>query len=114
MHSLCVQLVNNGHELRVYADAGVKAQDLVFDRSCRFTVERIGGIKPWRRRAKARVIHQHMAGAETVLTDSWKSLELLDTSSVSRIVCLAHGMNFRSNPAPQKPCVSSTVCARPP
>lgn len=103
MHSLCVQLVNNGHELRAYADTGSAAQDHAFDQSCSFPVLRFGGIKPWRRRKKARMIRRHQNKPDgVILADSWKSLELLDTSSVSRSVCLAHGSEYPLDPGAAK------------
>lgn len=103
MHSLCVQLQHNGHPLRVYADAGAAAEDHEFDRSCGFPVLRFGGIKPWRRRSKARAIQAHLDDNDAVvLTDSWKSLELLETSTVKRSICLAHGTEFPLRPGTAK------------
>lgn len=100
MHSLCVQLFNNGHDIRVYADTSKAAQDRSFDRSCEFPVLRYGGIKPWRRRKKARVIRQYLdhAGAGTLLLDSWKSLEHLQLPAANHAVCLAHGSEFPVQP----------------
>jgi phosphatidylinositol alpha-1,6-mannosyltransferase len=103
MHALCAQLVNRGHALRVFADAGA-AQDRGFDRSCAFPIQRFGGIKPWRRRTKAHAVKRYLeeSGADVLLTDSWKSLELLAVSAVPRIVCLAHGMEFPLQPSATK------------
>jgi len=104
MHSLCVRLFNNGHDLRVFADTGEAAQDRSFDRSCEFPVQRYGGIKPWRRRKKARAIRQYLdrAGTGTLLTDSWKSLEYLQLSTANHVVCLAHGSEFPLQPGAAK------------
>ena len=114
MHSLCVQFVNRGHALRVYADTGTAAQDRGFDRTCGFPILRFGGIKPWRRRAKARAIRRYLeeSGGDVLLADSWKSLELLAASAVPRIVCLAHGMEFPLQPAAAKTARIVTSLAR--
>ena len=104
MHSLCVQLFNKGHPIRVYADTGKTARDRSFDLSCKFPVQRYGGIKPWRRRKKARAIRQYLdrAGTGTLLMDSWKSLEYLQLPAANRIVCLAHGTEYPLQPGAAK------------
>jgi phosphatidylinositol alpha-1,6-mannosyltransferase len=104
MHALCVQLYNNGHVLRVFADSGKAAQDRSFDRSQVFTILRYGGIKPWRRRTKARAIRQALthAGARALLVDSWKSLEHMDAAGTPHTVCLAHGSEFPLQPGTSK------------
>jgi len=92
MYELASTLSGAGKQVRIYADHH-SSQEREFDNRQDFPVFRYAGIKPWRRRKKAieilRDSIEHSSPA--LITDSWKSLELLDSRHCSTVICLAHG-----------------------
>ena len=94
VYSLCAALSASGENVRVFADAR-SASDSVFDHQQTFPALRYSGLKPLRRRKKAREIVRLSAEqgstAVRLITDSWKSLEHMDTKNFSTVLCLAHG-----------------------
>jgi phosphatidyl-myo-inositol dimannoside synthase len=95
MHSLCTALAKNGELITVFADRFQSKQDRLFDRDLGFEVKRFAGPKPLRRRIKARAlrkfIQRHHYLSAKLITDTWKSLEHVDSRLFSNIICLAHG-----------------------
>jgi phosphatidyl-myo-inositol dimannoside synthase len=94
LYSLASALSAAGEEVRVYADYHSGA-DTLFDQQQAFPIYRFSGIKPWRRRKKARAIMrcsiEQADNPAVLITDSWKSLELVETRHLSAVLCLAHG-----------------------
>ena len=93
MHSLAAALAHSGHEVTVFADGYGGAAETAFDREQPFTIRRFSGLKPWRRRKKAKAIATISAPGKVlaVITDSWKSLERLQPPAGRAVLCLAHG-----------------------
>lgn len=88
MYELSSALCAEGLEVLVYADGKNGGTE-----SLPFALKRYSGIKPWRRLRKARDINQliKLQRIRGLITDSWKSLEYLETSRVPVVLCLAHG-----------------------
>ncbi len=101
MGALTQALVQSGHPVEVFADrirgdsADIESRD--------FALRRFGGPRPLRRLVKrlavARAVARHRP--QVILCDSWKSVETLP-SSPTRILALAHGMEFPASPSPRK------------
>lgn len=100
MFNVADELRRQGEDVQVFADASHGHGD--FDAGQRFAVRRFGGIKPLRRRYKAWALGRALEKRPgVVICDTWKSLELLGrTHPQTRVLCLAHGMEF---PAAAKP-----------
>jgi len=92
MYALASTLAGAGEHVRVFADHH-SSPEREFDKCQPFPVFRYAGIKPLRRRKKARDIFRASVehSSPALITDSWKSLELLDTRHCSTVICLAHG-----------------------
>jgi len=62
-----------------------------FDEKVSFSIERIGGIKLFRKYSKAQLINEFIKENKImgIIADHWKSLELLKTSK--KKICLIHG-----------------------
>ena len=75
--------------IKVFADfyEGYK----IFDEQVSFSIERVGGIRFLRKYRKAQLINEFIKEnkIEGIITDHWKSLELLKTSR--KKICLIHG-----------------------
>ncbi|MEX2352962.1 MAG: glycosyltransferase family 4 protein, partial [Gammaproteobacteria bacterium] len=106
MYSLASALTAEGRSITVFADRSHGKDTADFDRSCNFKIIRYSGIKPWRRRKKARALEVFGKQAEhkpaILIADSWKSLEHPDCHDYSRILCLAHGSELPQQPASSK------------
>lgn len=102
MFNLADELSRQGENVRVFADT--THADGSHDAGQRFTVRRFGGIKPLRRRYKAWVLGRALQKQPgIVICDTWKSLELLgETHPQTRVLCLAHGMEFPVDAKPDK------------
>ena len=105
MYSLCYALSATGRQVSVYADHDT-ATERAFDSQQPFTTKRYAGIKPWRRRKKAWDIY-HRSSAEqptppVLITDSWKSLEHINTERFASVLCMVHGTEIPQHPAPAK------------
>ncbi len=105
VHSLGVALAAAGEDVRVFADYN-SAADSGFDQRQPFPVYRYSGLKPLRRRKKARGIFQSSMelkpGPLCLITDSWKSLEHVDTRNFPVVLCLSHGTEIPLQPSPLK------------
>lgn len=97
MHSLSNALATTGERVLVFADKYSSA-DSRLDSQQTYPVYRYGGLKAWRRRKKAREIfsysQEHRESQLCLITDSWKSLEHVDTRYFNKVLCLAHGTEF--------------------
>ena len=62
-----------------------------FDEQVSFSIERVGGIKLFRKYRKAQLINEFIKEnkIDSIIADHWKSLELLKTSK--KKICLIHG-----------------------
>ena len=62
-----------------------------FDEQVSFSIERVGGIKIFRKYRKAQLINEFIKEnkIEAIIADHWKSLELLKTNK--KKICLIHG-----------------------
>ena len=75
--------------IKVFADYQENHKE--FDKKENFSIERVGGIKFWRKRRKAQVINEFIKEnkVQGVIADHWKSLELIKTDK--KKYCLIHG-----------------------
>jgi len=85
-----------GGPLNVFADHCTGAQNFDHAENPAYSIERFGGVKPLRRRAKARKIMQAVKSGtvKAVFTDSWKSVEFLKPDINVPVICFAHGNEF--------------------
>ena len=96
MHEIASNICSSGKNVFVYADQSKNSQQQLFDEKQPFTTHRYSGIRLLRRHKKARDIHKHVReindySHKILIADSWKSIEFIDSSLFSKIVCLAHG-----------------------
>jgi phosphatidylinositol alpha-1,6-mannosyltransferase len=96
LHSLAWAFAERGFAVTVFADRLAAREDRRFDQSQPYPIRRFAGPRPWRRRRKARAIHDLAAstGVRALITDSWKSLEFLELPRGLPVLCLAHGSEF--------------------
>jgi phosphatidylinositol alpha-1,6-mannosyltransferase len=75
--------------IKVFAD--YYEDHKTFDEKVSFSIERVGGIKLFRKYRKAQLINEFIKEnkIEGIIADHWKSLELLKTSK--KKICLIHG-----------------------
>ena len=83
----------------IYVLADQSHQDAKdFDAALGFQIQRFGGLKMLRRRNKARQLARlaKQSQGNTILFDTWKSLEYLPAkiAANNKTVCFAHGMEF--------------------
>ena len=106
MHGLSSELSASGNELIIFADGKGDKEERTFDAAQPFPVYRYGGFKPWRRKKKAESISRIIASNNqhnlTLITDSWKSLELIDQSQFMNVFCLVHGGEIPLQPPYKK------------
>ncbi len=88
MWGLTSQLSKN-YMIKVFADH--HKDHKIFDESVSFSIERVGGIKLFRKYRKAQLINEFIKEnkIEGIIADHWKSLELLKTNK--KKICLIHG-----------------------
>jgi phosphatidyl-myo-inositol dimannoside synthase len=96
MYSMALEISSSGEEVIVFADKTNSPIENNFDNEQLFTTYRYGGIKPLRRHKKARDIYKIVSSLDvgtsiTLLSDTWKSVELIEPSLFTKVVCLAHG-----------------------
>ena len=74
--------------LKVFADRQYNSH--IFDENVSFSIERIGGIKLFRKYRKAQLINEFIKEnkIEGIIADHWKSLELIKTDK--KKICLIH------------------------
>lgn len=93
-------LSTRGHSLNVFCDACADSAE--FDRAKPYRIARFGGLRPWQRWRKGRAIVRRLrqGDGDTLIADSWKSLEHLPASmlSKSRVICIAHGAELLARP----------------
>jgi len=107
MHAVATTLSSRHYTVKVYADTLRGQSTQAFDQQQPYQIHRFGGLKPIRRRRKSLHIAKDVSQKPSnniILCDTWKSLEYLPVSlkQCSRILCLAHGMEFPDNSTPQK------------
>jgi phosphatidylinositol alpha-1,6-mannosyltransferase len=75
--------------IKVFAD--YHKNHKLFDEQVSFSIERVGGIKLFRKYRKAQLINEFIKEnkIEGIIADHWKSLELLKTNK--KKICLIHG-----------------------
>jgi phosphatidylinositol alpha-1,6-mannosyltransferase len=75
--------------IKVFAD--YHEDHKTFDEQVSFTIERVSGIKLFRKYRKAQLINEFIKEnkIEGIIADHWKSLELLSTNK--KKICLIHG-----------------------
>ncbi len=108
MGGLARELAAAGRDVLVFADAHKQAD--AFDSSIRerYSIKRFGGVKPLRRRLKARAASQLIRNDEVdgVFADSWKSLEMLNRAVLRKagtpVIVWSHGNEYPANPTPAK------------
>ena len=93
VYNLCLSLASRGHEIFVFADSAGEEDEKAFDKAHPFAIKRFGGFKPLRRRLKSRAIARLAKNIQIagLIADSWKSIELLNTTTLPVVLCLAHG-----------------------
>ena len=81
--------------LKVFADYFVNHKD--FDKKVSFSIERVGGIKLFRKYRKAHLINEFIKEnkVECIIGDHWKSLELIKSNK--KKICLIHSKEINHN-----------------
>ena len=92
MQNLMWGLTNNlskNYMIKVFADYYEGHKN--FDEQVSFSIERVGGIKLFRKYRKAQLINEFIKEnkVEGIIADHWKSLELIKTNK--KKICLIHG-----------------------
>ena len=87
MWSLSKEL-SKSYMLKVFAD--YQENHNVFDEQVSFSIERVGGIKLFRKYRKAQLINEFIKEnkVNAIIADHWKSLELIKTDK--KKICLIH------------------------
>lgn len=100
---LAKQLHTDGHSVEVHADGKLCRDTMAFDQSQDFPVYRYAGIKPVRCLFKSSRLNGTLKSQsfDTIITDSWKSLEYLPKTEGINILCLVHGSEI-NNDKPKK------------
>ena len=80
--------LSKSYMLKVFADH--QEDHKVFDEQVSFSVERVGGIKLFRKYRKAQLINEFIKEnkVDGIIADHWKSLELIKTNK--KKICLIH------------------------
>ena len=104
MYCLASQLSQSGENIIVFADDTRQPSQQDFDQAQGFDIRRYSGIKPLRRRKKAAdirdyIISQNQDNSVVLLTDTWKSIEFVETATFKKAVCLAHGTEISRHPS---------------
>lgn len=91
-----------GHRLTVFCDGRTSQSD----KTKPYNIFRFVGPRPWSRWRKAAAVQRfnQKLHPDTIIADTWKSLELLPPPSLekARVVCLAHGAEFLVQPESRK------------
>ena len=88
MWGLANELSKN-YMIKVFAD--YHKDYVTFDKKVSFTIERVSGIKIFRKYRKAQLINEFIKQNKTkgIIADHWKSFELIKTNK--KKICLIHG-----------------------
>ena len=88
MWGLTKELSKN-YMIKVFAD--YQENHKIFDEKVSFSIQRVGGIKFFRKFRKAQLINEFIKEHKTdgIIADHWKSLELIKTTK--KKICLIHG-----------------------
>ena len=80
--------LSKSYMIKVFADH--QEDHKVFDEQVSFSVERVGGIKLFRKYRKAQLINEFIKEnkVDGIIADHWKSLELIKTNK--KKICLIH------------------------
>ncbi len=91
-------LAARGHGVEIYCDSAKPDLARKVDEARDYKIVRFGGLRPIRRRKKARAVTERLVKGDVtaLITDTWKSLEHLKAESLEgvRVLCLAHGSEF--------------------
>ena len=81
--------LSKNYMIKVFAD--YHENHKIFDEKFSFTIERVGGIKVFRKYRKAHLINEFIKEnkIEGIIADHWKSFELIKTNK--KKICLIHG-----------------------
>ena len=82
--------------LKVFADHDLNHED--FDKKVSFSIERVGGIKFFRKYRKAYLINEYLKtnnNIKNIIADHWKSLEKIKTDK--KKICLIHSKEINHN-----------------
>jgi len=81
--------LSKNYMIKVFAD--YQEDHKAFDEQVSFSIERVGGVKLFRKYRKAQLINEFIKGNKIngIIADHWKSFELLKTSK--KKICLIHG-----------------------
>lgn len=93
---------SESHAVHVFADGNRDAAAFDIASNPPFGVTRFSGVKPMRRRVKAKAV-SNMCAANTVshvFCDSWKSAEHLSSDLTCPVIVYAHGNEFPQSDAP--------------
>ena len=90
--------LSKNYMIKVFAD--YQEDHKVFDEQVSFSIERVGGVKLFRKYRKAQLINEFIKENKIngIIADHWKSLELLKTSK--KKICLIHGKEINHEKAP--------------
>ena len=95
---------NSGKLVSVFADGGrvereYDKQEYGRQGEALYDVTRFGGLKPLRRRRKAKTLARHVSQKPApIFADSWKSLEHLPEGLNTPVIVYAHGNEFPNMP----------------
>mgnify|MGYP006134267873 CR=1 FL=1 len=81
--------LSKNYMIKVFAD--YYENHKTFDEQVSFSIERVGGIKLFRKYRKAQLVNEFIKGNKIkgIIADHWKSLELIKTNK--KKICLIHG-----------------------
>ena len=98
--------LSKNYMIKVFADYEENHKN--FDEEASFSIERVGGIKIFRKYRKAQLINEFIKKnkVEGIIADHWKSLELIKTNK--RKICLIHSkeINHKKGTGPNKKMLS--------
>ena len=80
--------ISKDYMIKVFAD--YNKDHVLFDEQVSFSIERVGGVKLFRKYRKAQLINEFIKEnkVEGIISDHWKSLELIKTNK--KKICLIH------------------------
>lgn len=86
---------SSGQAVTVYADGGRSERQYDIKENEAYAITRFGGLKPVRRRQKAKRLGKHVRmNPAPLFADSWKSIEHLPEGLKTPVIVYAHGNEF--------------------